>query len=160
MGDLLSTIDIGRKLGALPLLGRGAGSPSNTMSLGSLQAYLHTKWHLDPSSRLSRIDIGRKLGAVPPFWKGELGPHLAQCCMGRGLPTYQVASWSIQPFGQNRHVPKIGGSVPLLGGGAGSPSTTMWRRLGRGLPSYQVASWSIEPFGHNTPTSHADRRDS
>jgi len=29
------------------------------------EAYLHTKWHLSPSSHLATIDIGRKLGAVP-----------------------------------------------------------------------------------------------
>jgi len=28
-------------------------------------AYLHTKWHLSPSSRLATTDIGRKLGGVP-----------------------------------------------------------------------------------------------
>jgi len=81
------------------------------------EAYLHTKWHLDPSSRLATTDIGRKLGAVPPFWrKGELGPHLAQCGMGQGLPPYQVAFWSIQPFGHNRHGSKIffvEGAVPI-----------------------------------------------
>ena len=32
---------------------------------------------------------------------GVLGPHLTQCGLGRGLPLYQVASWSIQPFGHN-----------------------------------------------------------
>ena len=31
----------------------------------------------------------------------ELGPNLAQCTLGRGLPPYHVASWSIQPFGHN-----------------------------------------------------------
>jgi len=30
-----------------------------------------------------------------------LGPHLTQCGLGRNLPLYQVASWSIQPFGHN-----------------------------------------------------------
>jgi len=36
-----------------------------------------------------------------------------------------VPSSSIQPFGHNRHKPKIGGSdPPLLGGGARPPSTT------------------------------------
>ena len=35
---------------------------------------------------LATIDMGRKLG--------ELGPHLTQCCLGRSLPPYQVASWS------------------------------------------------------------------
>jgi len=29
------------------------------------EAYLHTKWHLSPFSRLATTDIGRKLGAVP-----------------------------------------------------------------------------------------------
>jgi len=37
------------------------------------------------------------------------------------------------------------------GGGAGSPSNTMWP--GPGLPACQVSSWSIKPFGHSTPTS-------
>jgi len=36
-----------------------------------------------------------------------------QCRLGRGLPPYYVASWSIQPFGHNRYGPKIGGCVPL-----------------------------------------------
>jgi len=59
-----------------------------------------------------------KLGGALPL-RVELGPHQTQ---------YQVASWSIQPFGHNRHGPKIGGAVPpLFGGrGAGSPSSTMW----------------------------------
>ena len=31
------------------------------------KAYLHTKCHLSPSSRLDTTDIGRKLGALSPF---------------------------------------------------------------------------------------------
>jgi len=34
-------------------------------------------------------------GAMPPFGGGELSPHLTQCCLERGLPPHQVASWSI-----------------------------------------------------------------
>jgi len=49
--------------------------------------------------RLATIDMGRKLGV--PLWGGELGPHLTQFGLGRGLPPYQMASWSIQPFGHN-----------------------------------------------------------
>jgi len=41
------------------------------------------------------------MGAPVPHSVGELGPHLTQCGMGRGLSPYQVASWSIQPFGHN-----------------------------------------------------------
>jgi len=39
----------------------------------------------------------------------ELGPHLTQCCPGRGIPSYQMASWSIQPFGHSKHGPESGG---------------------------------------------------
>ena len=45
------------------------------------EAYLPTKWHLDPSSHLATIDIGRNIGggsSVPlisaPFL--GMGPHL------------------------------------------------------------------------------------
>jgi len=66
----LATIDVDRKLGAAPpLLGWGAGSPSNTVAWA--EAYLHTKWHLDASSRLATIKMSRKLGALSPFWGRE-----------------------------------------------------------------------------------------
>jgi len=42
--------------------------------------------------RLATIDTGRKLGAGVVPLLGELGPHLIQCGLGRGLPSYQVAS--------------------------------------------------------------------
>jgi len=53
--------------------------------------------------RLATTDTGRKVGdCCAPFRWGELGPHLTQCSLGRGLPPYQLASsWSIQPFGHN-----------------------------------------------------------
>jgi len=38
------------------------------------EAYLRTKWHLDPCSRSAAIDMGRKLGALPPFWGGAWVP--------------------------------------------------------------------------------------
>jgi len=53
MGDRLATIDMGRKLGAVPLLGLGVGGwiPIKH-NVAWAEAYLRTKWHLDPSSRL------------------------------------------------------------------------------------------------------------
>jgi len=36
------------------------------------------------------------------FFGGELGSHLRQYGLGQGLPLYQAASRSIQPFGHNR----------------------------------------------------------
>ena len=103
--------------------------------------------------RLATIDMTRKVGAAVPgccahFPRGKLVPHLKQSRLGRGLPPYQVASWSIQPFGHNRHAPKSGGCCGPFGGWAGFPSSTLWHWQ-RPIPPYQVASWSIQPFGHN-----------
>ena len=44
--------------------------------------------------RLATTDMGRKVGgaAVSLSVVRELGPHLTQCRLGRGLPPYQVAS--------------------------------------------------------------------
>jgi len=44
-----------------------AGFTSNTMSRRLREAYLRTKWHLDPCSRLATIDVGQKLGGLRPF---------------------------------------------------------------------------------------------
>ena len=63
-----------------------------------------------------------------PLFKGEVGPHLTQCGLDRSLPPYQVASWSIQPFGHNKlRAENCGGGLcPIKGGRAGSPSNRMW----------------------------------
>ena len=64
--------------------------------------------------RLVTMDKGQKLEVCVPFFgEGDrVGPHLTQCHLGRGLPPYQVTSWFIQPFGHNRHRPKIEGCAP------------------------------------------------
>jgi len=41
---------------------------------------------------LAKIDMGQKVGDAVPLSVGELGPHLTQYRMGRGLPLYQVTS--------------------------------------------------------------------
>jgi len=43
---------------------------------------------------LATIDMGQRVrGCCAPFLgKEELGAHLTQCHLGRGLPPYQVAS--------------------------------------------------------------------
>jgi len=46
--------------------------------------------------------VGRKSGGLLyVFSWGSWVPHLTQYRLGRSLPPYQVASWSIQPFGHN-----------------------------------------------------------
>jgi len=125
MGDRLATIDMGRKLPGLCPFG-GAGSPCNNVAC--VEAYLRTKWHLDPSSRLAITDMGRFFleGGCSP-WGVELSLHLTQCCPGRGLPSYQVASWSIHRLATTNMDRKLGDCVQFVwGGGAGSPSSTMW----------------------------------
>jgi len=52
-------------------------------------------------------DMGKKSGLLCPI-RGQLEQRLIQCGLCRGLLPYQVASSSIQPFGHNRHGPKIG----------------------------------------------------
>jgi len=90
----------------------------------------------------------------------ELGPHLTQRHLGRGLPSYQVGYWSIQPFGHNRYSPKIRRDVPVWGGGAGSPSNTVWPgpRL-TFTPSFIVLHQTFWPQYTNV-TDRQDRTDS
>jgi len=46
-------------------------------SVALVEAYLRTKWHLDPYTHLATTDMGRKLGGgLCPFEGGELGAHL------------------------------------------------------------------------------------
>jgi len=81
MGDRLVTIDMARKLGAVPLFG-GAGSPSNTMWPGPRPTFV-------PSDILILQPFGHKrhgpkIGGCASLGK-ELGAHLTQCGQGRGL---------------------------------------------------------------------------
>ena len=50
--------------------------------------------------RLATIDMRRKLGHVP--LREELGPPVTQCGLGRGLPSYQVASSRLATTGTSR----------------------------------------------------------
>jgi len=50
-----------------------------------VEAYLHTKWHLDASSRLATIKMAENWGLCTLFGGEELCPHLAQCGLDQGL---------------------------------------------------------------------------
>ena len=123
--------------GAVPLFGRGAGSPSNTMSFGPRPTS-------EPSGKWIHPALWPKIGGCAHFegrGAGSLFNTMWPGPVGRGLPPYQVASWSIQPFGHNRHGPKSAGAAvpPFLRGGELGRHLTQCR-LDRGLPLYQVAS--------------------
>jgi len=62
---------------AVPLL-EGELSSHLTQSRPGREAYLRTKWHIDPSSRFSHNRHGPKIGGCAPFLDGELRPHLTQ----------------------------------------------------------------------------------
>jgi len=67
IGNRLALIDMGQKLGRrAAFFGGGRGSWAHIQHNVILaEAYLHTKWQLDPSTRLATIDMGQKLRAVP-----------------------------------------------------------------------------------------------
>jgi len=74
------------------------------------EAYLHTKWHLSPSSRLATADIGRKLGGSAPL--GE----------GRGAPSNTMSRLMYPAVCHNKNGPKVGEELsPLLGEGSWFP---------------------------------------
>jgi len=77
---------------------------------------------------------------------GVLGPRLVQCGLSRGLLPYQAALSSIQPFGHNRHRPKIGWEwvCPFFWGVAGFISNTMSRRP-RPAEAYLHTKWHLDP---------------
>ena len=77
----------------------------------------------ETGDRLTTIGIDRKLGAIP--FLGEWGPHLTQCGLGRGLPSFRT-KWHLYP---PNHLVTIdmGQKVRTISflGGAGFPSNTM-----------------------------------
>jgi len=90
--------------------------------------------------RLATLDMGRKVGGCCAPSAGRAGSPSNTLCLGRGLCPHQVASWSIQLFGHNRHAPRIG--APYSWGEELVPYLTQCGR-GRGLPPCQVLSRTI-----------------
>jgi len=88
----LATIDMGRKLGGLLFWG-GAGSPSNTVSLGPRPTSLPSGILIYPAICDNRY--GLKIRGLCPFGEGQLGPYLAQC--GQGLKAYLRAKFHFNP---------------------------------------------------------------
>jgi len=88
--------------------------------------------------RLATMNMGRKLGGGCASLGDELGPHVTQCGLGRGLPPYKV---DLDPSIRLTTIvwPKIGGAVPPFWGGELGLHLTQYC-LGQGLPPYQVTS--------------------
>jgi len=88
-----------------------SGSPSNTKSPGPRPTSIPSGILVHPAVWPQRT-LAENWGCAPLGGR-ELSPRLTQCRIGQGLSPYQVASSSMQPFGNNRRGPKIWGSAPL-----------------------------------------------
>jgi len=83
-----------------------AGSTSNTMSPGLRPTYIPSGILMHPAV-WPQWRCAENWGDSAPFWgRGAVSPS-STMWTGPRLPLCQVPSWSIQPFGHNRHGPKI-----------------------------------------------------
>ena len=119
---------------------------------------------------LATIDMDGKLRSYAPLGRSS---YLTQCGQGRGLPPCQVSSssWSIQPFGHNRHGPRItwtlakpapvnfetGGRLPCpFPWGELGPHLTMWPTC---VPSFILIHPTIWPQYTKVMDRQTDRQD-
>ena len=90
----LSTIDMGKNWVGRCAFFWGYSWVPIEHKVAWAEAYIHTKRHRSPLSRLAKKDTGQKLGGCTPLGEGELGPHPTQCGVGRG---YLRTKWHIDP---------------------------------------------------------------
>ena len=121
------------------------------------EAYLHTKWHLDASSRLGARN-GPKIeeGLRPLSREGAGSPSITKSPGPRpsSIPSdilIHAAIWPRQIWTEN-----WGGLCPFGGGGAGSPSNTMWRGP---RPTYVPSFILIRPIVWPQCTNVTDGQD-
>jgi len=107
-----------------------------------VEAYLRTKWHLDPSNRLAITDMGQILGVCAPFVWGRAGSHLIQCGLSQGVKALLHTKWHLDPSSRLVTIDmgqKVGAAVPPFWREELGPRVTQCR-LSRDLQPYQVAS--------------------
>jgi len=88
---------MGRKLGAVPLLGE-LGSHVTQSRLDRGPPPYQLKCHLDPSSRFATIDISRKLGALPLLEEGEARFSSNNVAMADRREAYMHAKFRLESF--------------------------------------------------------------
>jgi len=127
-----------------------------------VEPYLHTKWHLDPSSCLGTIGMGRKFeggGVLPPFW--ERGAGSPSNTMSLGSRRTFLPRWHLEPSTSYLVGPKIGGGCCApLGGGPGSQSNTVARAEAYRMPSFILIRLTVWPQCTNVTdrTGQTDRQ--
>ena len=95
------------------------------------EAYLRTKWHLNPPSRFATTDMGRKVGEGAVPLGVELGPHLTLLPGPR--PTVIPSGMLIRPAVWPQQTWAKNGSCALFWGGEMGPHLTECP-LDQGLP--------------------------
>jgi len=88
MVDRLATIDMGRKWGLrCPFRGWGRRRAGSSHNVAWAEAYLLTKWHLDPPNRLATIDMGAD------YTDAWAKPVPVNCESGEILYPFPWVSW-------------------------------------------------------------------
>jgi len=102
------------------------------------EVYLHTKWHLDPSSRFAKIDMGLKVGVLCPFLGGAGSPSNKMSPEPRStsLPNAILIHAAVWP--QQTWVENCGGHAHL---GDWIP---IWRNVAWGKV-YIPTKWHLDP---------------
>ena len=115
------------------------------------EAYLRTKWHLDPSSHLPTIDVGQKLevrGLCRLFFGGRVAGSPSNTMWPASRPISILSGILIHPaiWPQQTWAKKWGLLCPFLGRGAGSPSNTMSRgQRPTSVPSFILIRLTVWP---------------
>ena len=111
-----------------------------------------TKWHFGPCSRLATIDVDRKLGVPPLFGEGAGVRIKHKVAWAEG---YLHIKWHVDPCIWQHIWAENWGLCPVGGGGAESPSNTMWPEpRPTCVPCFILNRPTV---GHRAPTSQTDR---
>jgi len=131
-----------------------AGSPCTSHNVAWAEAYLHTKWHPNPSNRLATIDVS-KMGAVLPLggagspsktiWPRPRTTSVPSCIL------IHPAVWPQRTWAENWGLCHFGG--------ARFPYNTMWPGP---RPTFTLSFILIHPTvwpQYTNVTYRQDRRD-
>ena len=121
---------------------RHGSSLTKQMTYNLIRAQQLLRWATVSEQR------GPKSGGDVHLSVRELGPHLKQCHLGRGLPPHQVPSWSIQPFGHNTPTLQKDsktGRQDRTDNGPIAQGEPFYKRSLKKLYFLQPANWELRP---------------
>jgi len=128
MGDRLATIDMGRKLGAVPFLGE-SWAPFNTMWPGPRPIFVPSGILIQTAQPFWHNRHSPTIGGLYPFLGGGLGPNLSQCNVA-WADAYVCIKCHLDPSSRLATTDvgrKLGDSVPFWGREERGPHLTQCR---------------------------------